>query len=86
MSNDCNESGMAGLGAAHGSAPRHEMVSNDGPTWCNLCGTFDVYCFMANGEMTECHPKPESKRWWNPKSPNDQALPQGGAKKGNNEH
>ena len=45
---------------------RHEMISDDGnPTWCKLCGTFDVYCFMANGEMTECHPKPESERWWN---------------------
>ena len=45
---------------------RHEMISDDGPTWCKLCGTFDVYCFMANGEMTECFPKPETERWWLP--------------------
>jgi hypothetical protein len=88
MTNDCNESGMAGLGAARGSAaaskPPKPFYTGNWLKCCDRCEHAEPhYCKLYSRPMKNMDVK--RCRDWQERQ-NDQALPQGGAKKGNDEH
>lgn len=53
MSNDCNESAMAGLGAAHGSAADVELTETEYPA-CPNCQERKVVCACLRNTCFQC--------------------------------
>jgi hypothetical protein len=52
MTTDCNESGMAGLGAARGSARCHSFDGQCGASWCN-CDGYEMAANHCKGDISK---------------------------------